>query len=134
MPTLARSFFAVIFGFIVMIVVTIPMTLIAVKAFGLSSGHAAPGYLAFNVASSLFTAFAGGWVTGSIAGYRRQRHGLILAIVMIVMAAVSYLHYRGSQPPWYQAMLIVAPPVFAVIGAVSSGRIGRTESASGRTN
>ena len=117
MPSLLRSMVAVIVGFMVMMLVVIALTLVMVKTMGLQSGHPTPGYLVFNVAASFFAAFVGGFTTGSIAAERRVRHGYLLAMVMLLMAALSYVHYQGAQPAWYQAMMVVVPPVVAVLGA-----------------
>ncbi len=117
MPSVVRSLVAVIVGFMAMMVLVIAVTLLAVKAYGLHSGHPTPGYLVYNVVASLVAATFGGFVTGSIAHERRVRHGIILGLVMMVMGALSYMHYRGPQPAWYQAMLVVVPPLFAVAGA-----------------
>jgi putative membrane protein (TIGR04086 family) len=130
MPNAIRSVFAVVFGYIVMIVVVIPLTLIAVKAFGVHSGHPAPSYLVYNVAASLLAAFAGGWVAGRIAPSRRVAHGIALGLLVLVMAWLSYRHYAGQQPFWYQRLLIVAPAALAILGAWSAKRstdIGRTD-------
>jgi putative membrane protein (TIGR04086 family) len=117
MPSLLRSVFAVIFGYVVMIVTSIPMTLIAVKMFRMRSGQPTAAYFVYNVVANLFAAFIGGVVTGRIALEKRQRHGLVLGLLIGMMAAISYRHYAGPQPPWYQAMLIVLPPLFAVFGS-----------------
>ena len=98
MPSLLRSMVAVIVGFMVMMLVVIALTLVMVKTMGLQSGHPTPGYLALNVAASFFAAFVGGYTTGSIAAERRVRHGYLLAMVMLLMAALSYVHYQGAQP------------------------------------
>ena len=122
MPNALRSFFAVVFGYIVMIVVVIPLTLIAVKAFGVHSGHPTPGYLVYNIASTFVAAFAGGWVAGRIAPSRPVVHGIVLAVLVVFMAWLSYRRYTGLQPLWYQEMLIVAPAALAILGAWVAGR------------
>jgi hypothetical protein len=117
-----RSVFAIFFGFMVMFVAVIPLTLIAVKLFGLQSGHPTSGYLLYNVAANLIAAFFGGLVTGLVAVTQRVRHGIALATLLLVMAALSYLHYRGQQPLWYQLLLIAVPPCFVVLGAFAADR------------
>ena len=108
---------AVIFGYMVMMVFVIIVTVFAVRVTGQVSGHPTAGYLVYNVVVSLLAALLGGFVTGSIAAERKVRHGIILAMVMLVMAALSYTHFKGQQPPWYQAMLVVVPPCVAVAGS-----------------
>jgi hypothetical protein len=112
MPSLLRSMIAVIVGYMVMMLVVIALTLVMVKTMGLQSGHPTPAYLAANLVYSLAASALGGLTTGSIAAERRVRHGYIL-----VMGALSYTHYKGGQPAWYQGTMVVVPPMLAVLGA-----------------
>jgi hypothetical protein len=112
-----RSMVAVIVGFMVMFLVVIALTLVMVKTLGVPHGHPSAGYLSFNAGAAFVASLVGGYVTGTIAAERRVRHGYLLGIVMLLMAALSYVHYRGSQPAWYQAAMVVIPPLFAVMGA-----------------
>jgi peptidoglycan/LPS O-acetylase OafA/YrhL len=126
-PSPLRSLFAVLFGFVLMIVAVIPMTLIAVKSFGPPvTGHPNPRYLLYNVFASLVTAFIGGFVTACMAPNRRQRHGIVLALVLLVMTAISYTHYHGAQPVWYQLLMLALPPASVVLAATLVDRYHRT--------
>ena len=122
MPQILRSVLAVIAGFVTMSFVVIVLTVIAVNAMGLKSGQPTPGYLVINVAYSFFAAGAAGFVTALIAGVKPLEHAYVLAGIMLVMGAVSYLHYTGTQPGWYKAMMVVAPPLCAVAGAMVCAR------------
>ncbi|QHN02957.1 hypothetical protein FTO74_05920 [Granulicella sp. WH15] len=117
MSTLLRSVFAVIFGYMVMMVVTVPLTLIAVKVFSAGSGHRSPVFLVYNMLASFVAVFLGGCVTGRIAASQRVRHGFMLALVTLMMAMISASHSKGGGPVWYEVLLIVTPPFFAVLGA-----------------
>ena len=67
MISVLRAFFAVMVGYMVMMLSVIVLTLIFVKTMGLKSGHPTPGYLAINVIYSFLAAAIGGYVTARIA-------------------------------------------------------------------
>ncbi len=122
MPSLLRSFAAVIVGFMVMMLTVIALTLVLVKTMGQQSGHPTPGYLVANVVYSLLAAAVGGFVTAAIAASRPVRHAVALGGVIFAMSVLSYQHYKGQQPIWYQCMMMVLPAVGAVAGAVVYAR------------
>ncbi len=122
MPPILRSIFGIMAGFIVMSVVVMILTMVAVVTLHLKSGHPTPGYLAFNVAYSFLAAAAGGAVAALVAGRRYVLHGAVLGGIMLVAGVFSYMHYTGSQPLWYQWLMIVAPPLCAVAGAAVAAR------------
>jgi hypothetical protein len=117
MPSLLRSMIAVIVGFMVMYLAVIAFALVMVKTMGVPAGPPTPGRLIYNALTAFAVSLIGGFVTGTIAPERRVRHGYLLAMVMLFMAALSYVHYTGGQPAWYQATMVVVPAVFAVLGA-----------------
>jgi len=117
MPPILRSVLAVIAGFLAMAVIVMALTLLSVFALHLKYGNPTPGYLTLNVIYSLAAAVFGGWLAALAAGRAPVAHGIALAVVMLVLSAVSYVHSSGSQPVAYQVFLIVAPPLAAVLGA-----------------
>lgn len=117
MPPVLRSILSILAGFVTMAVVVIVLTLVSVQVFALKSGHPTPGYLVVNVAYSFAAAALGGYVTALLAPSRPLVHGYILAGVMLVMGALSYVQYRGTQPLWYQALITVVTPLAAIAGA-----------------
>ncbi len=117
MPTLARSFVAILVGYMVMTLAVIVLTLIFVKTMGQHSGHPTPAYLVVNVIYSLLAAAIGGFVTASIAKRKPIEHAAILGSVMLIMGVLSYRHYSGLQPVWYQIMMTIVPSLCAVAGA-----------------
>ncbi|ADW69457.1 hypothetical protein [Granulicella tundricola] len=128
-----RSSLAVILGFIVMFFLKIVLILVTVKLTGPHPPVPTVGYLIYNVAAACILTAIGGFVTGFVAEARRVRHGLILAMVILVMSALSYTHYKGLQAPWYQVMLVVVPPMFAVAGAKLAELLAVRHSATART-
>ena len=117
MPTLARSFVAIVVGYMVMMLAVIVLTLIMVKTMGLKSGHPTPGYLAINAIYSFLAAAIGGFVTASIAQVKPMQHAAVLAGVMFLMGIVSYMGYAGMQPRWYQLTMMIVPSLCALAGA-----------------
>jgi nitrate/nitrite transporter NarK len=109
-------------GYMVMMVVIIALTLVFVKTMGLKSGNPTPGYLAINVIYSFLAAAIGGWVTARIAEFKPMIAAGALAILMAVMGVLSYRHYAGQQPFWYQVMMMVAPSLCALGGAALYAR------------
>jgi hypothetical protein len=122
MPSLLRSFFAVMVGFMVMMLTVVVLTLIFVKTMGQHSGHPTPAYLAVNVVYSLLAASIGGFATAAVAKVKPVRHGAALAAVMFVLSVLSYLHDTGGQPVWYRGMLMIVPSLCAVAGAALYAR------------
>lgn len=125
MPQILRSVLAVVAGFVTMSFVVIVLTVIAVNAMGLKSGHPTPGYMVINVVYSFFAAGAAGFVTALIAKVNPLEHAYVLAGIMLVMGVVSYVHYTGTQPGWYKVMMVVVPPLCAIAGAAICARSAR---------
>ena len=121
MGSALRSFVAVIAGFLTMMVIVVVLTLLAVKVMHMPQGKPTAGYLAVNTVYSLVAASAGGWVTGRLGRPRSLQHGYVLGVVMAMMGVLSYLHYSGVQPLWYQLVMIVLPSFGAVVGAGLAG-------------
>jgi peptidoglycan/LPS O-acetylase OafA/YrhL len=117
-----RSFLAVFLGYLVMAIVVVLLTVVAVQTMHLKSGQPTPGYLAVNVVYSLLAAAVGGWVTGRLGRPLSLQHGYALAAVMVVMGVLSYRHYTGSQPRWYQGVLVVLPAGCALVAAGLAGK------------
>jgi putative membrane protein (TIGR04086 family) len=125
MPRPLRSVLAVLAGLAVMFVIVIACTLLSVALMHLKTGHPTPGYLVINVVYSLAAAVAGGWVAARLAGYRPVAHGVALALLMLVLSALSLLHPAPSQPFFYQLFLTIVPPLAAIGGATLAPDNGR---------
>jgi uncharacterized membrane protein YfcA len=117
MPQSVRSILAVLAGFLSMMVVVVACTLASVALLHLKSGNPTPGYLVLNVVYSLAGAFLGGWVTARLAGVAPVGHGVALAVLIVLLSALSYVHYTGLQPLGYQIFVTVFPPFAAIAGA-----------------
>ncbi len=126
-----RSIFAVVGGFVVVMVVVFAGTAAATELLhpgGLAAAvqktpeQTPPSYYAFNIVISLMGAVLGGWVTARMAPEREMLHVFGLAGLMILMSLPSVLGYGETahlQPVWYIWLL----PVIGVGGALLGGRM-----------
>ena len=117
-----RSFLAVFVGFMVMNIAKWLLTPVLVKSMGSQAAHPGAGYLAANAAYSCLAVALGGFTTAFVAEAKPMRHAAALAAVIFVLGALSYMHYSGQQPFWYQMMMQVLPPACAFGGAALYAR------------
>lgn len=66
-----------------------------------------PGFVAVNLAYSFAAAVAGGYITARLSPTNPLLAALALAIVVLVIGAISILQTRDQQPVWYQIALLV---------------------------
>ena len=122
MPPVLRSVIAVIAGFLTLNFIVIVLTLIAVSTMHLKSGHPTPAYLVLNVVYSFFAAAAAGFVAALIAGRKPLQHAASLAAIMLAFGIFSYYKYAGTQPLWYQLMMMIVPPLCVLAGGAIIAR------------
>jgi hypothetical protein len=122
MPPIVRSIFAVIFGFMVMILSKIFLTLIFLRIMGPRPDQTSAEYLALNLVFTLLAATIGGAVAALVAVKRPIAHAVPLACIVLILGLLPYRHYTGLQPFWYQVMMMIAPPLCAVAGAALYAR------------
>ncbi len=82
-----------------------------------------PGYVFVNLGYSFLAAAAGGFVTAWIARASPLPAVLGLAVVVLVMGALSALTARGKQPMWYQAALLAIAPLGVLAGGLVRLRV-----------
>jgi hypothetical protein len=122
MPSLLRSFLAVFVGFMVMIITKVLLTPVLVKTMGAQATNPGAGYLAANAVYSCLAVALGGFATAFVAQNRLMRHAGALAAVIFILGMLSYLHYTGQQPFWYQILMQIIPPLCALAGAALYAR------------
>ena len=83
---------------------------------GAPSASPTAAYLAANLIFSCVPTALAGLVTAFLAPDRPLQHAYALAAVIFVIGALSYVHYAGAQPFWYQLVMQVIPPVCAIGG------------------
>ncbi|MGB6687089.1 MAG: hypothetical protein WBE76_04535 [Terracidiphilus sp.] len=88
-----------------------------------AEGRPRPGYAFVNIAYSFLAAAAGGYVTAIVARGNPLVLVLALAIVVLVLAALSALQSRGEQPVWYQLALVAITPLGVFAGGMVRLRV-----------
>jgi hypothetical protein len=121
LATIERSFLAILAGFATMAVLVTVATAAISKSFPRLIGepsHPRRRYLLLNLAYSAAFAASGGYVTAIVAKSDPLRNILMLAIVILMLSALSALQLRGQQPVVYQFALIVLTPIAALAGGL----------------
>jgi hypothetical protein len=121
LATIERSFLAILAGFATMAVLVTLATVSITRSFPRLIGdqaHPRRRYLLLNLAYSAAFAVAGGYVTAMIAKSDPLRNVLMLAIVVLMLSALSAMQLRGQQPLLYQFALIVITPIAALAGGL----------------
>jgi hypothetical protein len=120
MPIL-RAFLALLAGFVSMAVLVGVATAVLMKlapAWVGAPGNPRPEYVVVNLCYSLVAAAVGGYVTAWAAQGNPLYHALALAIIVLLLSALSTLQQRGKQPIWYQLLLIAITPVGVLLGGL----------------
>jgi hypothetical protein len=121
LATVERSFLAILAGFATMAVLVTVATAAITKSYPRLIGEPDQPrrrYLLLNLAYSAIFAASGGYVTAIVAKSDPLRNVLMLAIVILLISALSALQLRGRQPVAYQFALIVLTPVAALAGGL----------------
>lgn len=116
-----RTFMALLAGFATMAVLVMGVTALLSRltpGWVGSEGRPGPGYVFVNLGYSFLAAAAGGYVTACVADVNPLPLVLGLAVVVLVMGAISALQARGRQPVWYQVALLVISPLGVVAGGL----------------
>jgi hypothetical protein len=90
---------------------------------GAPGGKPKPGYVFVNLGYSFLAAAAGGYVTAWIAQHNPLIHALALAIIVLLLAALSALQQRGRQPVWYAMTLVAVTPLGVLAGGMVRLRV-----------
>ena len=121
LATIERSFLAILAGFATMAVLVTLATMAVTKSMPRLIGEPDQPrrrYLLLNLIYSSAFAAAGGYVTAIVANADPLRTVLMLAIVILLLSALSALQLRGKQPVLYQLALIVITPIAALAGGL----------------
>jgi hypothetical protein len=125
-----HAFLALVAGYATMAALVIGLTVLLTRlapSWVGKEGAPEPSYIAVNVVYSLLAAAAGGYVTALIA--QRFAHGnplvqvLALALIVLLLAALSAMQARGKQPIWYQLTLVAIVPLGVFAGGVARLRM-----------
>ena len=122
----AHAFLAILAGFVSMAMLMIAATTLLRRlapALAESQLRPQPAYVLVNMGCSFIAAVLGGYLTAWAAGAGALADMLVLAIVVLVLGAISTLMARGPQPVWYQMVLLVTAPLGVVAGGLLRLRV-----------
>ena len=77
-----------------------------------------PIALAWNLGSTLLAALVGGYVTATLAHLNPLIHALALALIVLLLGALSALQTRGQAPIWFALLLLALAPCAVVLGGM----------------
>lgn len=118
---LLRAFYALVAGFIVVLLVQAAAVVVLRRRVPSWAGvQAKPrvGYTLVNGGILLIAAAAGGWVTAQLALANPLIHTLGLALVMLLMSALTAMQSRGRQPVWYLLLMLPIAPLGVFAGGI----------------
>ena len=116
-----HAFLALAAGYATMAIAVIAMTALLARltpSWVGAQGRPEPGYVVVNLGYSFLAAAAGGCVTAWAAAANPLYHVLMLAIIVLVLAALSALQSRGKQPILYQLALVAIAPLGVMAGGL----------------
>ena len=116
-----RTFLALLAGFLTIAVLVGAVTVLLMRfspQWVGEQGNLRPSYIAFNLVYSSLAATAGGYVTALMPSANPLILVLALAIIVLVLAALSALQSRGKQPVWYQLALVAITPLGVMTGGL----------------
>ncbi len=88
------------------------------KQKSLKNGEATAGKIAWNLGTTLVAAAAGGYVTATAALLNPLIHALVLALIVLLLSALSALQARGEYPVWVALLMVALPPCAVVAGGL----------------
>jgi hypothetical protein len=121
-----RAFLALLAGFAAMAALVGVATAATVKLaprFVGQRSHPPMAYVFVNLAYSLAAAILGGYITTWVARGNFLIHIAALALIVLLLGALSALQQRGQQPIWYQLLLVAVTPVGVVLGGLLRLRV-----------
>ncbi len=116
-----NAFLALLAGFATMALLVIATTALLTRFTPDWVGERAkpqPGYIFVNLGYSFLAAAAGGYATAWAARHNPLIHVLALAIVVLLLSAMSALQSRGQQPVWYALILVALSPFGVLAGGL----------------
>lgn len=121
-----HAFLALLAGFATMAVLSMAAAALLARltpGWAGAQGRPGPGYVVVHLGASFLAAAAGGYVTALAAQGNPLYHVFMLAIVALVLTALSALQARGKQPIWYQLALVTVAPLGVLAGGLLRLRV-----------
>lgn len=133
---IAHAFVALLAGFAATLAIGAALTfLIARLVPAWSQSEAGPqrtlsaGRVFVNLGSSFLSAAAGGYITALIAASKSLGASnplvlvLVLALVVLLISALSAMQSRGRQPAWYLLATVTIAPLGVLVGGLLRLRV-----------
>lgn len=121
-----RAFLALLAGFLTMAIMVGVATAVLMKRIPEwvgAPGHPRAGYIFVNLGYSFAAAMAGGYITAWLSTDNPLIHALALALIVLLLSALSAIQQRGQQPIWYQLTLIAITPAGVFLGGLLRLRV-----------
>jgi hypothetical protein len=121
-----HAFLALLAGFLSMAVLVGAATVVLAKLVPEwvgAPGHPRAGYIFVNLGYSFAAAMVGGYVTAWLSKDNPLIHALALALIVLLLAALSAIQQRGMQPIWYQLLLVAITPAGVMLGGLLRVRV-----------
>jgi hypothetical protein len=121
-----QAFLALLAGYATMAMLVIFMTVVLTRltpGWVAKDGKPEPGYIVVNIGYSFVASAAGGYVTAWIARGNPLIHAEALALIVLLLAALSAMQSRGKQPIWYQLTLVAIMPLGVLAGGLIRLRV-----------
>lgn len=121
-----HAFLALLAGFATMTLVVIAVTAALTKlapAWSRNEGRPKPLYVLVNLSYTFAASAAGGYITAWAARENSLADVLALAVVVLVLGALSALQMRGRQPVWFQLAQVAISPLGVMAGGLLRLRI-----------
>jgi hypothetical protein len=118
---IAHSFLALVAGFITIVgLMGITTALLKRIAPDVMRDEAPPNHfiMAVNVGTGLVCSLLGGYVTARYAQENPLIHALMLALVILLLSAVSAVQMKNKQPVYYLLVLTIVPPLAVLCGGL----------------
>jgi hypothetical protein len=116
---IVHSFLAILAGFILIVGLTGFATILLRRlAPSLASVDAHPDALAMavNIGIALIFSMLGGYITARYSRGNPVAHAFMLALVVLLLNAVSGVQMKGRQPVYYLMILMIIPPLAVLAG------------------
>jgi hypothetical protein len=121
-----HAFLALLAGFATMAGLVVALTALLMRlapAWAGAEGKPEAGYAFVNLGYSFLSASAGGYVTAWASDANPLVLVLALAIIVLVMGALSAMQARGKQPVWYALTLLALMPLGVFVGGLVRLRV-----------
>lgn len=117
-----HAFLAILAGFATMTALSLLLAGVLKKfapVWSADAGELSPGAASVNLAYGFVAAIAGGYITAWLGELKPLSDVLALAIVVLVVEAVSVLQARDRQPVWYLTALLVLSALGVFVGGLT---------------